>query len=135
MTHQVINQFLLVLDTSRFWLPILFIMPFWGFRADFKYPKGGSKSARTNLKRHNAIELRLKKRKKLRRLDCVSATQFMYAFSTVVQLLIVLVNCTILSNLKHFCANETILVKSTPLLISKNKAWQFSLFLNAAFCL
>ena len=31
----------------------------------------------------------MKKRKKLRRLDCVSATQFLYGFSSVVQLLIV----------------------------------------------
>ena len=38
------------------------IMPFWGFRADFKRLKGGSKSAQNPLKRHNAIETRLKKR-------------------------------------------------------------------------
>ena len=44
---------------------ILNIMPFWGLRADFNPPKEGSKSARNPLKRHNAIEPRLKKRTKI----------------------------------------------------------------------
>ena len=62
------------------------IMPFLGFRADFNPPKQGSKLSRNPQKRYIVIERRLKKRKKkLRRLDCVSATQFLYAFSTVVQ--------------------------------------------------
>ena len=53
-------------------------MPFWRFRADFSPQKEGSKSARNPPKRHNAIERQLKKRKKI-----------FYAFSTVVQLLII----------------------------------------------
>ena len=44
---------------------VISIMPFWGFPADFNPPKEGSKSARKPPKRHNAIEPRLKKRKKI----------------------------------------------------------------------
>ena len=41
------------------------IMPFWGFWADLEPPKEGFKSAQIPSKRHNAIEPRLKKRKKI----------------------------------------------------------------------
>ena len=50
-------------DFTRLWC--WYIMHFWGFRADFNPPKGGSKSARNPPKRHNAIERRLKKRTKI----------------------------------------------------------------------
>ena len=60
-------------------------MPFWGFRADFDPQNEGQNQPETPQKGIMQLNYAWKSVKKLRRLDCVSATQFLYAFSAVVQ--------------------------------------------------